>query len=173
MASDAPFQLGAQMVLEDCREALRLLEEQPSGTTWRVQWSACCTLLRTVRNVLFEVDIKDDTHPPELVKEVQSFRDGMKASEPEPKIYWGFIAESANIILHEYDLHAGQGITIHVGANIEAGEAPHTRSYPIHDGPFEGQDQRDVVREAIDWWEKQLEEIIIKAAARSIATLLD
>jgi hypothetical protein len=40
------------------------------------------------------------------------------------------------------------------------------------DAPYPGRDQRDLVREAIDWWERQIDEIETRAAARKIRRYL-
>jgi len=42
---------------------------------------------------------------------------------------------------------------------------PPIASYRMISGPFKGQDPRDLVRDAIEWWEKQLSDIEKKATA--------
>jgi hypothetical protein len=87
------------------------------------------------------------------------------ASRPEPAIFWGFIDATRNAIVKNYRLSAGQGVTVRPGApvlNLNTGESwglpsgPTTYSYTLNDGPFAGRDQREVVAEAISWWEEYL-----------------
>ena len=46
-------------VLEDCRMALTLLEEERDYRRWRVHWAAAVALVRAVGHVLDKVDGKD------------------------------------------------------------------------------------------------------------------
>jgi hypothetical protein len=38
-------------------------------------------------------------------------------------------------------------------------QLPPTYNYKMNSGPFAGQDPRDLVKDAIEWWEKQLDDI--------------
>ena len=46
-------------------------------------------------------------------------------------------------------------------------QLPPTYNYKMNSGPFAGQDPRDLVRDAIKWWEEQLDDIEQKAAVSS------
>jgi hypothetical protein len=48
--------LHSRNILQDCRIALALLENEPRDSEWRVHWVAAVTLLRTVGHVLSKVD---------------------------------------------------------------------------------------------------------------------
>jgi hypothetical protein len=172
MKSKGPvFELGARVVLNDCRFALLELKRNPAGEHWRILLVASCTLLRTVAEALFKVDMDNPLHPPELRKAVKDFYDELGTSNPKPQIYWEFIREHANKILHEYDLRATQGITARpTGENHPITGAKKMeitgRSYTIRTGPYQGKDPRDVIEEAIDWWDDQLSDIECKAASK-------
>ncbi len=47
----------------------------------------------------------------------------------------------------------------------QIGEGTVEYDYKITDGPFKGKDQRDIVKEAIEWWENQLSLIDTRVAA--------
>lgn len=49
----------AQTVLDDCRVALQLLEEEKDLQRWRVHWVAALALVRAVGHVLDKVDGAD------------------------------------------------------------------------------------------------------------------
>ena len=172
----------ARIVLEDCKAALHELKAEPSGQAWRIKWVAVLALLRTVREVLFKVDIQDK---PELKAEINRFRNSLGDTEPEPFIYWKFIRRDANNILHEYKFSAVQSATFHpLGVDKPATVSTSAvlvasvafpkedriakSTYRMKTGPFAGEDQRDVVQKAIDWWQEQIEDIEIRAAASTI-----
>ena len=46
----------ARIVLEDCRLALQLLEEETDLRRWRLHWVAAVALVRAVGHVLEKVD---------------------------------------------------------------------------------------------------------------------
>lgn len=173
-----------RIVLEDCRTALHQLRQEPAAAVWRIQWVGMLALLRTVRHVLTEVDGRSEDVHPKLREKIGGFLQRMKSNKPEPKIYWCFICEDANNILHYYGFSALQTIrrygtnttvtervsaasTFEVSGPLES--AVHIeRVYEMKSGPFKGRDQRDVVEEAIEWWEKEIEEMIDRAAAANL-----
>jgi hypothetical protein len=55
-------------------------------------------------------------------------------------------------------VRAGQGATVHLGQN-----KPTEHHYLINTGPFARQDQRDLLRRAIAWWEGYLDVIDLEA----------
>ena len=178
--TDCRFQATlARDVLNDCWEALRELREDPLGQTWRIRWVGSLALLRTVREVLTNVDAKTK---PYLKPGIDKWYARM--GETKPDIYWNFIMKDTNNILHEYRFSAMQLVTFSVAGEEYKGlrtvktsatsPAPPTtplegeriaeQTYLMKDGPFEGQDQRDVVEEAINWWKEQIDEIELRAA---------
>ena len=183
----------AKHVLGDCRFALSQLRQNPTGQNWRIKWVGMLALLRTVGEVLTHVDRKDKTVHPALKKEISEFFGRLGATKPEPKIYWSFMDRDANMILHQYKFSALHthtrtsprsfgGITIKSSAVTQFAsdsterttEIPRAANagttlvneYLMKTGPFKGQDQRDVVQQAIDWWDNEIDEIETRAAAK-------
>jgi hypothetical protein len=155
----------ARIVLADCEEALAEIADGVQGGAWRRRWITTVVLLRVVGHVLDKVDsMRSAAHK-------RAIADGwtsLQRSKPEPAIFWGFIDEERNSILKEYRLSAGQGVTVRPGGvsvNLRTGEQhaseglPPIYHYVINDGQFKGRDQRDVLREAIEWWRSYLDAI--------------
>ena len=146
----------ARIVLEDCKGALSDFKDGLQGAEWRRHWILCVTLLRAVGHVLDKVDKKTN---PKLKIIIDQEYEKLKKSKPDPPIYWKFIDSERNSLLKLYETSAGQGVTIKLG---EPGtlEPPETEYYyVINFGRFKGRDQRDVIQEAISWWEEYLNNI--------------
>lgn len=141
----------AREVLEDCRGAMEEIVDGVQGRAWRIRWVAAVVLLRTVGYVLKTVDAKISDRYKQAIDVAWT---ALKQSEPDPAIFWGFIDAERNNIIHEYEVGAGQGVTVFPGQN-----KPADHHYLINTGPFAGRDQREVVREAITWWESYLDRI--------------
>jgi hypothetical protein len=103
-----------------------------------------------------------------------------KSADPEHEIFREFIERERNNLLKEYhsDVHplshvvfeleltarpAGGGDPVKFRQIAEIGENIYR---PLLDGPWEGADARDVLAEAIEWWERQLDVIDQEAARR-------
>lgn len=155
----------ARKVLEDCRGALDDLQDGIQGAFWRRRWISAVVLLRTVGHVLRNIDSMTS---PALKEIIEKEWNTLQKTRPEPKIFWEFIEMERNNILKEYQINAGQGITVRIPTlhiNLKTGEQysdPPLHSlyhYTINSGVYKGRDQRDVLKEAIEWWQKYLDVI--------------
>lgn len=164
----------SRKVLEDCKGALQDFKYGVQGEVWRRRWITSVVLLRTVGHVLSKVDALSD---PALKKIIDAEWAKLQDSKPEPRIFWEFIDEERNNILKEYQIRAGQGITIRPGTmhlNLTTGEQTHGESLPtlyhytITSGHYKGKEQKDVLNEAIEWWDKYLENIETQYEASKI-----
>jgi len=91
----------------------------------------------------------------------------------EPAIYWQFIRKDRNLLLHEARSTVATAATIdltHIsirttstGEQVPVFPAPQPAqpiySYTMSTPPYARRDARDVVEEAIRWWEQQIDEI--------------
>jgi hypothetical protein len=155
----------ARLALQDARAALDELRAGPTGLVWRVRWAAAVALLRSVGHVLDKVD---GTRNAAMAAAVRAKFAALKATRPEPVIFWEFIDAERNNLLKEYRTAAKQNVTIRPGTlhlNLRTGEQSSTPGLPalyehvMSEGPFEGQDPRDVVAKAIEWWVSYLDEV--------------
>jgi hypothetical protein len=147
--------VAAREVLEDCRAAAAEIGNCVQGRAWRCRWVAAVVLLRTVGYVLATVDSKRNS---KLKQAIDSAWARTQASKPEPSMFWQFIDEERNNIIHEYEVGAGQGATVYPGTQARV-----EHHYVINTGIFAGRDQREVLGEAIAWWAQYLDAIDCQA----------
>jgi hypothetical protein len=167
----------ARQVLEDCQGALSELVDGVRGPTWRRRWVIAIVLLRAVGHVLDKVD---GTRSPELRKAITKWWQDLRTSKPKPEIFWLFIEEERNTIIKEYQTNAGQGVTVFgqgFTVNMRTGQQeadfltppkPPIYHYTMNAGHFKAQDQRELIDEAIQWWENELNSIDLEAKQQSL-----
>ena len=146
----------AREVLEDCRGAIDEIGGGIQGRAWRRRWVTAVVLLRTVGYVLAEIDVNIS---PKYKLAIEAAWARLKKSKSTAPIFWEFIDAERHNIIHQYEVGAGQGITVYLGQN-----KPVENHYLVNTGPFAGRDQREILREAIAWWEKYLDSIEHEAA---------
>jgi len=152
--------LYARQTLEDCKIALNEVKEGVTGSQWRIRWVAAVALLRTVGHVLEYVDASQDSVLKKIIEDAWNI---LKSTKPQPEIFWEFIVKERNNILKEYQFGAGIGTNINMPIiDLDSDESPQvkiTHNYLITKGPYRGKDQREVLKEAIEWWESYLTKI--------------
>lgn len=176
MSSNPAHAVQARQFLDYCRHALTELRKDPTGPEWIVRWAGAIALLRVVG---FALQKQDGPTNPALGRAQAAWWNRLKASKPDPAIFWDFIQEDRNVLLHGAEIRAGQSTMLFlVGvsrtrlvagqANPPATPAPPllkaTHSYHMNSGSFARRDPRDLVQEAIEWWEQQITEIEIEAS---------
>jgi hypothetical protein len=135
----------AKIVLDDCRGALDDFKEGLQGEQWRRHFVLCVTLLRAVGNVLEKIDTQ---HSEALKNIIKLKHEDWKKVNSGSEIYWEFIKKDRDLILKEYQINAGQSVTIKIG------EGKSEYSYPYYGKAFQGKDQRELIKMAIEWWEE-------------------
>jgi hypothetical protein len=153
----------AREVLADCRGALEELVDGVQGPTWRRRWIIAVVLLRAVGHVLEKVDgARSDKHKVEISR----WWARLNSAKPNPAIFWLFIEEERNTIVKEYQTNAGQGVTVQgkvFEINLRTGEQkvdppkPPLYHYTMNAGHYKDRDQRELIAEAIQWWETELD----------------
>ncbi len=144
--------LRARDVLDDCKHALGRLELESQPETFRVLWVAAAALARAVGHVLKNVDAKAD---PAVEKAVAEAWDRWQTDKGRNAIFWEFIEKERNQVLKQYELGFFSGPVDVVAAGQQFIVGEHLFC-PIAAGAYEGEDCRDVLQEAIAWWDKQL-----------------
>ena len=142
----------ARSVLADCKHALDLLQDELRPDTFRLLWVAGIALARAVGHVLQKVD---GEHDDAVKRAVAAAYASWKAEKQGNAIFWDFIEEERNQVLKQYEVGFFAG-----PVDVVAGGELHTLDdhlfCPITDGTFAGEDCRDVLEQAIEWWERQL-----------------
>jgi hypothetical protein len=108
-----------------------------------------------------------------------------KGVDPAHEIFREFIERERNNLLKEYhsDVHPlGEVVLVAVERTVQPGgggpsvtldrvtEIGENIYRPMLEAPWEGDDARDVLREAIDWWDKQLYAIDMETARQRAAS---
>jgi hypothetical protein len=140
--------IAARDVLEDCRGVVDEIGGGVQGRAWRRRYITAVVLLRTVGYVLAKVDAKFSIAHKNAIDNAWV---DLQRTRPQPEIFWSFIDSERQNIIHEYEIGAGQGATVHLGQ-----EKPTELHYTLTTGPFAGRDQHAVLCLAIDWWEQYL-----------------
>jgi hypothetical protein len=157
--------LAARTVLEDCRQAVTLFTPGLQGSQWRIVYLANVTLLRAVYHVLKD---RDAAYGLVCRQAFNTWDSNLLNSKPSPEIYWEFIVKERDRLIKQYRPFAGQGVVIpgvQFDVNEMTGEHRVTRlgdvehTYIMNEGFFVGRDHRELMGEAIAWWEAQLDSL--------------
>jgi hypothetical protein len=158
----------ARLVLEDAKLVRKKLEDETDDTEWRLNWVLAVVLLRAVGDVLDKVDGAADPRVRRVAGELyRSWKEGESDA-----IFGGFIKLERDSIVHEYQTAMSDGsIRIAIIQDGREGDEAHGLSWldenlyrPMEEGPFAGEDGRDLIDEALSWWHRQLDEVERRAA---------
>jgi len=148
--------------LNDAEFTLDLLEEcEGDKRHFRILFVACMTLLKTVGQVLVSKNVD-----PQIKKISEDFFREQKNNKNEHKIYFEFIDRERGLIVHEYNTNLEENdieIVYKNGVNYSTFNFGDLYRPLVNDNIFNGQDVRDLIKEAIEWWKVQLNSIKNKA----------
>lgn len=142
----------ARKVLSDCRHVLEMLQEESRPASFRVLWVAGIALARAVGHVLQKVDSKQDSAVRAAVGKAYA---SWKAEKSSNAIFWDFIEEERNQVLKQYEVGFFAG-PIDIVADGQLHTLDDHLFCPLTYGPFAGEDCRDILEQAIEWWDQQL-----------------
>jgi hypothetical protein len=151
----------ARKALDDARAAHALLrQDKKDSKSWRPHWVACLALLRAVGHVLKNADgTTDDKHK----QVIALWWKDINAAKAANSIFFNFVEAERNNVLKEYQFGVvpePNYIVTEDGRRIvtEDGKAIVTEGdyFKLSVEGYEGQEGRDVIREALDWWTAQL-----------------
>lgn len=151
-----PEVLRAELVLEDCRRAIEGLERERDPDLFRVWLAAAFALVRAVGHVL---DKFDGNESDEARLAVKKFWDEWKKGEGEHRIFKDFIEHERNAILKTYEFNFNPDPSpIHFTDGKEVFQLENEDLFyvPADSGPYAGEDVRELLGEACDWWSRQL-----------------
>ena len=139
-----------------------MLELESKPDTFRVLWVAGIALVRTVGHVLQKVDSEKNYAVKTAVALIYAQWQSEKLNNA---IFWDFIELERNQILKQYEFGFFEG-PVSILVKNETYRLDDLLFCPIKYGTFAGEDCRDILKQAIDWWEQQLDLIesnILKA----------
>jgi len=143
-----------------------LLDSESDTRSFRVLWVAGIALARAVGHVLHKVDAQQS---PALAEAVAAAFEAWKADRDDNAIFWDFIEAERNQVLKQYEVGFLEGPTSLTAAG-QIYDLDGSLFCPIVDGPFAGEDCRDLLEQAISWWASQLECIQVDAQRRARLT---
>ncbi len=156
--------LRARQVLNDAYRALELLEAEANPIDARIHYFAMVALLRAVGHVLEKVD--GASNDALKVASARKYKE-MKENPDDYEIFFHFIEAERNLILKEYRSHAELVVPLFVVTDLATGEDAlygdgDDTMFPMfifEDGPFAGEDARDVAPRAIAFWDEYLAQL--------------
>lgn len=149
----------AKKVLNDLKQSYAMLENEEDYTKFRVLWVAAITLARAVGHILDKVDSKQSILMKTIIdKKWKNLKNN--ENRAENIIFFEFIENERNQILKEYEFGM---LSSPINLMIEGKDSVFTLNscmyMPLQDGKYTGEDCRDVLAEAIIWWENYINEI--------------
>jgi hypothetical protein len=153
----------ARAVLKDATLVRKRLEDEVDTVQWRLDWVLVVVLLRAVGHVLLKVDGKSE----EFVKVISTELFNNWKNGEEHRIFREFIELERNSIIKEYETQMTQGpvpialqlMSTDGTSQIQQFVISENIYRPISGGFYEGEDGRTLVDDAIQWWERQLDEV--------------
>ena len=148
----------AHEVLHDAEFALELLEQcENNRRQFRILIVACMTLLKTVGQVLVNKNADSS-----IKRITQEYFHELKINRDKNKIFFEFVERERNLIIHEYSANLEENdieIVYMDGNEAKAFNLGDLYHCLADDEVFDGQDVRDLIGEAIEWWKVQLKNI--------------
>jgi hypothetical protein len=135
------------------------MRDDPKNEAWRFWWAGEVALLRAVGHVLHKVDTASD---PTLSRAVDQWWHRLRASEPEPSIFWGFMESERNLLLKEGKVNPSKTVSLTIDLS-QGRSSEGTHTHRLNTGPFADREPCAVVQEAIDWWNTQINSIELTA----------
>lgn len=169
----------ARAVLGDCRIALEMLDREADHDRWRVHWAGAVALIRAVGHVLDKVD---GQHSSVKAAAKAAFA-CWKSDDPEHAIFREFIEAERNNILKRYEskVHPLPDVPVAIILTLVNPKTGETKQIgidellgenifkPMVEAYGEGNDARDIYREAIAWWERELDAIDAVAGGNAVS----
>lgn len=149
--------VNARKVLRDLQTAHKLLELEQSVEGFRVLWVAAIALCRAVGHVLQKID--SDTSP-QLKVAISQIYASWKADPEMHHIFFEFIEDEHNSVLKEYEFGFMSGaVDLVMLPDGSPANLSDNLFCPLSSGRFAGEDCRDVLELAHQWWNAQLTQI--------------
>lgn len=152
--------LMARELLTLCTAAHKMLDDEQGEQQWDVIWWGALSLIRAVGHAL---RVDDD---PAVLSISNELHKEWTRNTPEHLIFREFIVEDRNLLLKELSSRVYGAASTAFVVDEETAELGGNLYRPFEDGPWAGEDARDVYEMAIQWWSKQLDIIEERLQAR-------
>jgi|SRR5450432_2769453 hypothetical protein len=156
----------ADEVLQDCIYLLKKYDKNLQGIDFTLNWYNIVSLLRTVGYILKHVDTKISLKHKNVITE--EF-DRIGKSKPEPEIFWKFIDLERNFLQKEYKRNVKRTLTLPTNGIFMVIETGGSTKITLRDGQefkstiteghYKGQNEFEVAKLAVKWWESYIENI--------------
>ena len=147
----------ARKALIDLIHAHEMLEGEEDAKRFRVLWVAAISLARAIGHVLAKIDAVSS---PKLRSAISDTYSDWKKNPSKNVIFFEFIDHERNSVLKEFEFGFMSGpINVVVIADSGVHSIAENLFCPLGSGPYAGEDCRDILAEAIKWWELQLTQI--------------
>lgn len=160
--------LASYRALSDGRSGIRELEERLNTensplSEWKVIWIGTCTVLRTAID-LFKVDKKSCINS-RIREEIAAEWAAIKESEEKHAIYWKFLKQERDNVIHEYNWRAyeawikpdgtfrAERLSLLELLSMDDGARP---TLMMRSGAFEGRDSLDLLKDSASWIEDRI-----------------
>lgn len=148
--------LHARKVWIDLKNLLELLDAEDDPEKFKFLWVAAVAICRTVGTSLDKVDKKTYSDHERSIESQWSL---IKKDKQSNQIFHEFIKFERDNMLKEYIDGTAWGPWLVFDDEKEVGELGSGLYCPIQDGSYAGEDCRDVMRHALQWWDEKLIEI--------------
>jgi hypothetical protein len=166
--------LSSYRALSDGQSGVRELEEKLYQdrillSDWKVSWAGTCTILRASID-LFKIDRRSCISP-SIRREIGAEWNVINDNRDEHAIFWDFLREERNNIIHGYNWRAYETWMKPDGTFLEPpqvlvvskdydGARPFLK---MKAGRFKGRNSLDLLRESADWIEQRIFSAIHRA----------
>lgn len=150
--------LRARQVWEDASLSLSLCEWASREELFRVHWAATVMLLRAIGNVLLNVDAVRNEG---LRDHVDNLWKRVKETTDDTSSFWEFIKPERDSVLKKYEFgyEQSESSTILIESTENGAmqfEIDPELYRPMIEGAFATDDSRDVLHDALQWWDGEL-----------------
>ena len=157
--------LTSYRALSDGKTGIRHLEEHLQSarfllSEWKVIWIGTCSLLRSSID-FFEVDKKSCINQ-KIREEISAEWESIGQNEEHHPIFWKFLREERNNILHEYEWAAYQvwmnqdGTTRPAPSLLEVEPKDAGAVLIMRSGPYKDHNSLDLLKEGAEWVEERI-----------------
>ena len=164
--------LTSYRALSDGRSGIRHLEQYLNSSKlvlsdWMIAWIGTCTLLRTSID-LFKVDANSCINL-KIREQIRSEWELIKENEKDHPIFWQFLKEERNNIIHEYkwavqEVWMEQDGTTRVPTPLLDIKPEDASSILImKNGPYKNRNSLDLLKESAEWVEERIYSAIRRA----------